>query len=313
MDASQVTVVVPTLNEEKAIGRVIDELKANGFDDILVVDGHSKDRTREIAEEKGARVILQRGKGKADAIATVVDHINRPFVIIMDGDWTYPAYEIPRLLELMFINDQVIGARVKGRENIPLLNRLGNRIITFVFNMLFGTRLSDVCSGMYAVRLERLREVDFTTKNFGIEVEIAASVASMGGRVADVPIEYRKRIGKSKLDEGRLGSVGSGISIALDCFRLALRYNPMFLLFGLSSLMLIPGLVLGAWVGYELVIHGIKHYVWGIIASVFACTGLVSLMLAGLSLYLKRIEIRMRRFVKEVKELVQSTHMYKEE
>jgi len=147
----QVTIVVPTLNEEEAIGRVIDELRAHGFDDVLVVDGHSRDRTREIAEAKGARVILQRGRGKADAIATAVEHLDRPFVVIMDGDWTYPAYEIPRLLELLDGSDEVIGVRAKGRENIPLVNRVGNRVITWVFNVLFGTHLTDVCSGMYAI------------------------------------------------------------------------------------------------------------------------------------------------------------------
>ena len=296
----QVTIVVPTLNEEEAIGRVIDELRAQGFDDILVVDGHSRDRTREIAEAKGARVILQRGRGKADAIATAVEHLDRPFVVIMDGDWTYPAYEIPRLLELLDGSDEVIGVRARGRENIPLVNRVGNRVITWVFNVLFGTHLTDVCSGMYALRLERLREVEFSTRGFSIEVEIAASVTSSGGEVREVPIRYRRRKGRSKLSRGLFGSVGQGIGIARDVILLAARYNPVFLIFAGGSLLLIPGILLMGWVAWELLFFGVKHHVWAIIGIALFTSGATSLSLAVLSLYLKRLELRMVRLVKEI-------------
>ena len=240
--AGLVTVVIPTLNEEGAIGRVIEELRAHGWTNILVVDGGSSDRTREVAESMGARVILQEGRGKADAIRTAVRYVETPYVVVMDGDCTYPAGRIADLLREAEGRglDEVIGARRWGRENIPLLNRLGNWVITRAFNLLFGTRLSDVCSGMYLVRTEVLREVGFEARGFSVEVEVAAHVASTTRRIGEVPIEYRPRVGRPKLGKRH------GFAIMLDALRLALRYNPVFLLFSSASLITLPSAALAA-------------------------------------------------------------------
>ena len=283
-----VTIVIPTLNEEEAIGPVIDELKGFGWNNILVVDGNSDDATRTIAASKGAKVVVQEGRGKADAIKTAVKHVATPYVVIMDGDYTYPAKHIAELLEKAVGEglDEVIGARRRGREHIPLVNRFGNWVITKAFNLLFATHLSDVCSGMYLVRTDVLREVRFEAKGFSVEVEIAAHVASTTRRIDEIPIEYRRRIGRPKLGKRH------GFTIMLDALKLALRYNPVFLLFSASSLILVPSLALAAWVGYRWLLQGVKHYVWGIIAIVGVGVGFISLLLAIMALYLKRLELR---------------------
>ncbi|MEM0459749.1 MAG: glycosyltransferase family 2 protein [Thermofilaceae archaeon] len=283
-----VTIVIPTLNEEEAIGPVIDELKGFGWNNILVVDGNSDDATRTIAASKGAKVVVQEGRGKADAIKTAVKHVATPYVVIMDGDYTYPAKHIAELLEKAVGEglDEVIGARRRGREHIPLVNRFGNWVITKAFNLLFATHLSDVCSGMYLVRTDVLREVRFEAKGFSVEVEIAAHVASTTRRIDEIPIEYRRRIGRPKLGKRH------GFTIMLDALKLALRYNPVFLFFSASSLILVPSLTLAAWVGYRWLLLGVKHYVWGIIAIVGVGVGFISLLLAIMALYLKRLELR---------------------
>ena len=283
-----VTVVIPTLNEEQAIGKVIEELKACGWSDILVVDGGSSDSTREIAESMGARVVLQEGRGKADAVRTALKHVATPYIVVMDGDYTYPARHINELIREAEEKglDEVIGARVRGRENIPLVNRFGNWVITKAFNLLFATHLSDVCSGMYLVRTDAAREVGFEAKGFSVEVEIAAHIASTTRKIGEVPIEYRPRIGEPKLGKRH------GIRIMADAVRLALRYNPVFLLFASASLVLVPSVALAAWVGYRWLLLGVKHYVWGIIAVVGLGVGVISFLLAVMSLYLKRLELR---------------------
>lgn len=267
---------------------MIDELKGEGWTNILVVDGGSTDRTREVAAEKGARVVLQEGRGKADAVRTALRYVETPYIVVMDGDYTYPARHVAELLRTAKERglDEVIGARTKGRENIPLLNRFGNWVITETFNTLFGTNLSDVCSGMYLVRTEVAREVQFESKGFSVEVEIAAHVASTTRRIGEIPIEYRPRVGEPKLRKRH------GLRIVLDAFRLALRYNPVFLFFSVASLVLIPSLVLAAWVGYRWLVQGVKHQIWGVIAIVGTGVGLIALLNAIMSLYLKRLELR---------------------
>ena len=207
MGMNDVVVVIPTLNEERAIGLVIEELLAQGLskEQIIVVDGRSTDRTREIARRKGVKVIIQKGKGKADAIATAIEYLdsqgsNFKYVLIMDGDYTYPAKYIGKLLEYADNHrcDEVIGARVKGREHIPKILRLGNWFLTRLFNALFGTRLRDVLSGMYVIKADILKEIPWEMKGFSVEAEIAAHVVS-SGRVCEVPIEYRERLGRKKL------------------------------------------------------------------------------------------------------------------
>ncbi len=292
----KLTVVIPTLNEEKAIGKVIDELLELGLSpsQILVVDGHSTDRTVDIARSKGVNVVFQEGRGKADAIKTALKYVKTPYILFMDGDYTYPAKHIPELLEAAERRGyaEVIGARLYGRENIPLLFRFGNWALTKLFNLLFGTRLRDVLSGMYLVKREFLEDMDFSTKGFSIESEIAAHIASTGGEIGEVPIVYRQRLGEKKL------KVRHGIRIALDMIKLAWRYNPVFLVTLIGASLLVPGLALSAYVAYDLVVHGVKHYVKGLIAAILVAIGLNSLVLAILSVYIKRAEIRILRRIR---------------
>ena len=293
----ELTIVIPTLNEADAIGKVIDELKKYGYNNILVVDGRSDDGTAKIAKEKGAYVILQEGTGKADAIRTAARYVKTPYVLVMDGDYTYdPAY-IRDMLETVKDADEVIGARVYGRENIPLLNRLGNWIITKAFNLLFGTKLRDVCSGMWMTRTEVLREMLPETRGFSIEVEVAANIASSAGLIKEVPIRYRRRIGKPKLKRIH------GFSILKDVLKLSWAYNPVFFIFAISSLVLLPSLSVLAWVAFEFFFLGVKHHVWAIIGIVGTGVGIISLLLSIMALYIKRLEYRimskLKRLAKE--------------
>ncbi len=295
---NDIEVVIPTLNEEEAIGRVLDEIYSVGIkpDQVLIVDGHSTDRTREIAKEKGAKVILQEGKGKADAIKTAIKYITRPYMLVMDGDYTYPATEIPKLVRKANESfDEVIGARLYGRENIPLLHRFGNWIITRIFNLFFGAKLRDVLSGMYLVKLNLVQNLPIESKGFSIEVDIAAKVASITGKIAEVPIHYRERIGKKKL------KMIHGALIVKDIIKLAWRYNPAFIILVLGALLFIPGLVINLWVLARLLFYGIKHQIWAIIGTLILSSGVLTLALAVITIYLKRFEYRITHHILEIR------------
>ena len=193
-----VTVVIPVLNEEKAIERVIRKIKEEGYYNILVVDGFSSDDTFYKATKNGVNVIYQEGKGKTGAIETAIKNVETKYMVILDGDCTYDPRDIENVVTPLSKSDLVIGVRALGRKNIPLFNRVGNRAINLLFNLLMGTNLQDVCSGMYSLKTDFSKNLTFKTEGFDVEVEIAAQ-ASQYGKIAQVPIRYHDRVGRQKL------------------------------------------------------------------------------------------------------------------
>ena len=282
-----VTVIVPCLNEEGAIVDVLNELRANGLSRIIVVDGHSTDGTARLAEEWGAEVITQQGTGKVRAIQSAVRHVGTDLVLVVDGDRTYDISAIDEMMEQVQESDEVICARANGRENIPRFNRLGNRIIGSVFNMLFSKHLTDVLSGMYLTRTSILREMWVETEGFSLEIEIASHVVSTTGRISEVPGNYRARVGKPKLMRRH------GLSILADAVKLTWRYNPAVFIFAMFSALLIPSLYIYAWVVYQFLVTGQRHFAWAIVGTVTGGVALISFSLAVLSLYMKRFEYRL--------------------
>jgi dolichol-phosphate mannosyltransferase len=207
-----ITVLLPTLNEEDAIGCVIRnipyaELAARGHEvEVLVVDGNSTDATRKIARALGARVILQEGYGKGSAVRTGIKHFRGEYLVMLDGDNTYPpGYILPILTMLERGNlEVVIGTRLKGyikKDAMSLLNYIGNRALTWVGNLLFhnGHSLSDICSGMWGFRRYVLEELHLNSTGFEIEAELFAKCINMGYRIGELPIVYRKRNAPPKL------------------------------------------------------------------------------------------------------------------
>lgn len=291
VNKQDVTVVLPTLNEEKAIGIVIDELRHEGYANILVVDGYSKDATVKIAEEKGVKIVYQHGKGKAGAIRTGIEHVETPYLLVMDADYTYDPKDIERFLEHAGRYDQIIGVR-KNRENIPLFNRIGNWMITKTFNLLTGVNLSDVCSGMYLLKTEKARSLDLESTSFDVEVEIAVQIVA-NGDITEVPVSYRERIGERKLS-----SIKHGARIFLSMLNLARIYNPAFLFAMLTALALIPGTIVYLWVLYRFVFFGIFHSGWALLGTALIILGGQGLILSTVALLLKRMEKRIMGIIR---------------
>jgi len=289
-----ITVVIPTLNEVQAIGRVIDELHEFGYENILVVDGYSTDGTATVAAQKGVRVIDQAGKGKSGALATAIQYVKTRYMLVMDGDCTYdPAY-VDKLVAHAVVYDEVIGARTFGRENIPRLNRLGNRLISWFFQLMFSVRLSDVCSGFYLILTDAAKKLEFITGGFDVEVEIAAQFA-VDGKVSEVPVNYRPRVGRQKLS-----SLRHGVTISTSILRLAKSHNPVFLYSACVALTMIPALGIIEWVFYNGIYYGHWSMAYTIIGLVLLMLSLQSLAISTLSLLIKRSEQRADRAMKQI-------------
>lgn len=285
----QVTVIIPTLNEEEAIGKVIEEVKGAGYKNILVVDGYSTDKTVEIARSLGTRVIYQVGHGKAMAVKTGIDAAETSYVLIMDGDGTYGPKDIDRMLRVAVENgyDEVVGYRA-DRRNIPALHRLGNRVMSTVMSLLMGQRIKDPCSGMYLLRTDFARNLEIMATGFDVESEIVCQTLAHG-RVAEVPISYRKRIGEPKLK-----TWSAGFRILLTVVKIAWLYNPVLLFSSLGSMLGLLGLGTTTWQLYLRYVYGEAAWSigWSWLGLVLLVLGINSFTIAIISLMLKRMERR---------------------
>jgi len=284
-----VTIVLPTLNEEKGITLLIDELVSLGYRNILVVDGYSTDETALIAGGKGARVILQQGDGKTQAIKTAIENTTTPYLLIMDGDHTYNPGDIERFLTHARNYDYIIGSRINGRHNIPWIHRIGNRLLTKTFNTLMGTGLSDICSGMYLIRTKAAQRLELKTNGFSTEVEIAAQLATTS-KTTQVPVNYRPRIGQAKLS-----TVKHGFEIMTSILNLARRHNPTLFYSLMASLTALPAFPILAWVAAQYILNGVWHSGWAVLGVVLLLFASQAITLGAVSAVLRRIERRIVR------------------
>jgi len=292
VSTDMVTVVIPTLNEEEAIGRVLDELIAEGYRNILVVDGYSTDRTVDIAKSKGVSVVYQGGVGKAGAVATAIESVSTPYMLVMDGDYTYDPRDIRRLLEYAGEYDEVIGCRI-DRGNIPLMHRFGNKIISLAFSLMLGRRVRDPCSGMYLLRTDFARRLELTSSGFDVEVEIAGQVAALG-RIIEVPVRYRRRMGRGKLKAWR-----DGFKIILSAAKVMWLYNPVFVISALAALLTVPGAVILLEQLTLRYLYGAWSLGWSWLGLVLFVAGLQGVAVAATSLMLKRMERRIMQALRE--------------
>jgi len=210
----KITIIIPCYNEEKGIGKVIDEipkekLKKAGYNvEVLVMDNNSHDKTGEIARKKGARVIVEKRQGKGNAIRTAFKNISKDtdYVVMLDGDDTYKPKEILRLIEPLEsdFSDVVVGSRLEGNMNgnaMSSSHRLANWFFTFMVRKFYGANVTDTCTGYFAWKKKVVDSFNGYLKSdgFAIEAEMITKMAKLGYKIHSVPITYDPRHGESKL------------------------------------------------------------------------------------------------------------------
>lgn len=205
----KVTILLPTKNEEAGIRETldampIDVLAAGGWDvEVLVVDGNSKDRTREIAAAWGARVVNLGHGGKGADFRAGLAAVRGDIVVMLDADNTYPADAVPDFVEMAAEGvDVVMGTRIRGSIEDGAMsgtNLLGNKVLSLIATVLYGKRTTDVCTGMWAFRRDSLTKLRLNSVRYEIEAELFAQSAKAGLKIREIPIRYTKREGKSGL------------------------------------------------------------------------------------------------------------------
>jgi dolichol-phosphate mannosyltransferase len=248
--ATRIAIVIPTLNEREAVGKVLDGVKdvMAGYEyRTLVVDGHSIDGTYKIANEKGAEVIYQLGKGYGDALKTGFFHARKRLdagvIVMMDADLSYDPRDIPNLMKPIFEDeaDLVVGNRFVGMQKgaMSLVNKVGNRVLSLVAKLALRLNISDTQSGMRAFRSELLDSMDLVTGGMPFAIEMLGEALYADARIHEVPVSYRPRVGKTKLSPIKDGGRILGITL-----RLMFDIQPLLFFGGIGTVMGVVGLIL---------------------------------------------------------------------
>jgi len=283
VNSADVCILIPTLNEAATIGQLIKDFKKDGFSNILVIDGNSRDGTGQIAEAEGARVVMQSGKGKGQAMIQAFELIESPYVVMIDGDGTYLAREAPSLLEPILEGraDHVIGNRLENYSPgaFTKLNIVGNRLINIFFDVAYGVSLKDILSGYRAFTLDSMRELELNKTGFEIETEISVECILKAQRVEEVSITYLPR---SEKGATKLNPVKDGFRIGSTIYRLVKVHNPMFYFGIIGSFFVLAGLLTGAFVIIQWS-QGITRIPLSILTALFVIFGLQMFIFGMLS------------------------------
>lgn len=222
----RVSVIIPALDEEASIGLVLADLPWPLLQEVIVADNGSRDGTAAEARAAGARVVSapRRGYGSA-CLAGLAALLPTDVVVFLDGDHSDHADELPLLLEPIVQGraSVVLGSRVLGvAEPGALLPQqiLGNRLATALLALIFGHRYTDL-GPFRAVRADVLPALDLKDKNWGFTVELQVRALQAGLTVLEVPVSYRRRIGRSKIAGTLRGTLAAGTKIIYTILALA--------------------------------------------------------------------------------------------
>jgi glycosyltransferase involved in cell wall biosynthesis len=221
----KISVVIPALNEEQAIGGVVQDVPRDQVTEIIVADNGSTDETVARAVAAGARVVHEphRGYGAA-CLAGAKATVDSEIIVFLDGDYSDDPRQLLAVAGPVIEDkaDLVVGSRLKGRlekGSMPWHGRLGNRIIVLLLRWLYGANITDLGS-FRAIRRATFFDLHMEQLTYGWPVEMVVKAVKKGWRIQSVPVPYRQRLGKSKVS----GTVRGSIMAAYYMFLIPLRY-----------------------------------------------------------------------------------------
>lgn len=197
---SDLTVIVPALNEAATIKGVVESIRALPIEpEVLVVDNSSSDDTETLAREAGAQVINVVMRGKGVAVQEAFKYIKTPYVGMIDADDTYPVIAFLPLYAAMPNCDVAKGDRRYCAEgSMTLTHKFGNFMLSLIASILYGHRVHDVCSGMWVFRRECLDKFRITSRGFTLEADLFANTVLNNYKFYEAPIVYKSRLDGSQ-------------------------------------------------------------------------------------------------------------------
>lgn len=293
------SLIIPAYNEEKGLPLVIEECR-DKVDEIVVVDDGSTDNTYEAA--KKYNICLERHEknmGKVSAIRTGISHATGDVIILIDADFTYPAKHIPELVTKIEEGAElVLGSRfLDGINNMPLINIIGNRIFSAVAAYISCVNITDGQTGFRAFKRDMFSKLDVRASSLEYETKMTVKAAKLGYRIVEIPIEYRLRVGKSKLKP-----IQDGLKMSRGLASIAWSETSL-----LAKTIMIPsvffimvGISFGIFSIYEKIMFGIlSHEFYPLIAALFV---LVAIQLISFGLIVDYLTKKLDRIEEKLRE-----------
>ena len=221
----KISIIIPALNEEESIGRVLNDIPGEIVEEVIVVDNGSSDNTVTVSKGLGANVILEPLKGYGAACLRGISILKQDtdIVVFLDADYSDYPQDLHTVVKPIIDDDaeMVIGSRMLGvRKKGALLPQaiFGNKLATFLIRLFWGFKYTDL-GPFRAIKYRDLIALNMIDKNFGWTVEMQIKALKKGLRIAEVPVRYRKRIGKSKITGTFSGTVRAGVKIIYTIFK----------------------------------------------------------------------------------------------
>ena len=223
-----IKVIIPALNEEGSIGKVLKDIPGGLVEEVIVVDNGSADNTEMAARAGGATVLNEPRKGYGYACLKAIDYVNKQpskpdIIVFLDADYSDHPEEMPKLIALiengeadMVIGSRALGNRKKGSMTLPQV--FGNRLATQLIRLFYGVKFTDL-GPFRAIRYEALQKLDMQDKTYGWTVEMQVKAAKFRLKSSEVAVSYRPRIGYSKVSGTVKGTVMAGYKIIMTIFR----------------------------------------------------------------------------------------------
>ena len=301
--AVRIAVVIPCFNEEQTVAKVVDDFRrALPEADIVVFDNASTDRTAEVARAHGASVQRVKLRGKGQVVAKIMETVPADILVMTDGDDTYPAAEVGRLIQPILDEqaDMVVGVRMQDYSDKAFrrLHVAGNRLVRWLINTIFHAKLTDIMSGYRAFTGELARCVPVTSIGFEVETELTLQTLYQGFVVGEVPVPYGERPPGS---QSKLRTFRDGFRVLWTIFNIARSFKPLTF-FGLGAIL---AMLLGFLCGLPAIIQFLDHGTVQSFPLLFVGVGLVVISFLSLSVgvLLHAVNVRLKEITSLMRKL----------
>jgi len=276
----KVAVLIPCLNEEQTVCKVIQDFRRElPQAEIVVFDNASTDRTAEQARQAGAVVFYEGRRGKGYVVQSMFEKVNADLYVIVDGDDTYPAEKVQALMAPVLAEqaDMTVGSRIAkdSQSDFRLLNLVGNKFYLGLINAIFHTRLTDILSGYRCMNRKFVKGVPIFVTGFEVETELTIKALERGFQICEVPVDLRSRPAGS---HSKIKIMRDGLRILGTIFSLMRDYKPLTFFGFTGELILLAALATG-WVAAQDYLHTgqILHIPAAVLGTGLALIGIVSI------------------------------------